>query len=135
SGSPGRTRDGDTHGRLLRPRRSPPAGVLRLLLYGAELQHPSHPGDTRDAATRRLGPDPRDPGRGGRDLSRQGHWPTSGSAPASLQQTTHGLRIEPAILVLALFVGWVVYVAVNLSGVGSELAAAACGFSVALLLF
>ena len=39
-----------------------------LLLHRAELQHPPHPGDARDAAAHPLGPDPRHPRRGGRDL-------------------------------------------------------------------
>src|SRR5947208_97172 len=56
------------------------------------------------------------------------------SVPAPPEQTTHALRIEPASLVLALFVGYLVYSAVALLGFRYWLAPAA-GFSVALLLF
>ena len=42
---------------------------LRLLLHRAELQHPPHSGNARDAAARCLGLDPCDPRRGGRDLA------------------------------------------------------------------
>ena len=62
-------RGGSAGRRLLGTRRRPDARALRLLLHGAELQHPPDPGDARDAPAHPLGPDSRDPRRGGCHLT------------------------------------------------------------------
>ena len=73
--------NGHAHSRFLRPRWRRMPEALRLLLHRAELQHPPHSGDARDAAAHSLGPDPCHSRRGGRDLNGRDCWTNSARSP------------------------------------------------------